>query len=138
VTLLCACLVGMFSPGCPAPAQYRPNTRLVSELGVPQAQQRLKEALLRCINPQMVEADVTNDYLHYRYRQVIAGIPTGVILEKRIFFVNVARVEVYTNNVAHVQAPGDHLITQLVFGNLEDARTFADLVMSFHRLRTSR
>jgi hypothetical protein len=138
VKLLCACLVGVFSLGCPAPAQYQPNTRLVSDLGVPQAQRRLKEALLRCINPQMVEADVTDDFLHYRYRQVIAGIPTGAILENRVFFVNVARVEVFINNVANVWAPGNHLLAQLIFGNPEDARTFADLVMSFHGLRTSR
>jgi hypothetical protein len=59
VKLLCASLVGVLSLGCPAPARYQPNTRLVSDLGVPQAQRRLQETLQRCINPQMVEADVT-------------------------------------------------------------------------------
>jgi hypothetical protein len=47
-----------------------------------------------------------------------------------MFFVNVARVEVFANNAANVRVPGDHLLAQLVFGKLDDARTFADLVRS--------
>ena len=136
--LLYVCLVGGLSLGCPATMPYQPNSRLVNELGVSQARQRLKETLLRCINPQIVGADVTDEFLHYRYRQVIAGIPTGVILEERVFFVNVARVEVFTNNVVNVWASGNHLLAQLIFGNGQDARTFADLVVSFRALRTTR
>ena len=86
----------------------------------------------------MVGADVTDEVLHYRYRQVIAGIPTGVMLDNRVFFVTVARVEIFTNNVVNVWALGNHLLAQLVFGNAQDARTFADLVVSFRALRTTR
>jgi hypothetical protein len=104
---------------------------------VPQAQQRLKETLLRAINPQMVDVEVTNEYVHYRYRQVIAGFPTGAILENRVHFLNAARVEVYTNNVVNIRTSAQHLIAQVVFGSNEDAQQFADLVSSFRARRAS-
>jgi hypothetical protein len=110
---------------------------MVETLGVPQARQRLKEIVLRSINPQMVEVDVTDDYLHYRYRQAVAGFPTGAIIDNRVFFTNVARVEVFENNVVNVRTSANHLIAQVIFGTNEDAKTFADLLSSFRSQRAS-
>ena len=85
----------------------------------------------RSINPQVVDAEVTADFLQYRYRQAVMGIPTGAILENKIFFVNAARIDVFENNLVNVYSSGSILLAQIVFGNTDDARIFADLVTSF-------
>jgi hypothetical protein len=135
--ILLVCLASALSVGCPTTGFYQPNDRLVETLGMPQAKQRLQETVLRSVNPQIVEADVTNEFLQYRYRQAIAGFPTGAILEHRVFFVNAVRIDVFANNVVNVWTAGNHLMAQLIFGNFEDARTFADLMASFRGQRGS-
>jgi hypothetical protein len=133
------CIVSILSAGCPATVSYQPSERAIDELGVSQARQRLRETLLRAINPQVVEAEVTDEYVHYRFRQAIAGFPTGAILDNRVHFSNAARVDVHSNNTVIVRTSAQHPIAQVVFGSPEDARQFADLVTSFRarRARTS-
>jgi hypothetical protein len=133
-------LVGVLSllnVGCPSTLPYEASDRLVNELGTAQARQRLKETLLRSINPQMIEVEVTDDFFHYRYRHVIAGFPTGVILDNRIYFLNAVRVEAFQTNVVNIWTSAPHLIAQIIFGNGQDTRTFADLVTSFRARRGS-
>jgi hypothetical protein len=127
----------MLSVGCPSTLPYQPNDRLVNELGASPARQRLKETLLRSINPQIIEAEVTDDYFHYRYRHVIAGFPTGVILDNRVYFLNAVRVEAFQTNVINIWTSAPHLVAQIIFGNAQDTRTFADLVTSFRARRSS-
>jgi hypothetical protein len=57
--------------------------------------------------------------------------------ENRVFFVNVSRVEVFANNLVFLRTSAEQIIAQVVFGNIEDAQTFADLVLSFsvHHVR---
>jgi hypothetical protein len=78
---LLLCVVSVLSVGCPTAMQYQPNEGIVDTLGVAQAKQRLQEIVARSINPQVTESEVTDDFLQYRFRQVIAGFPTGAILE---------------------------------------------------------
>jgi hypothetical protein len=133
-------LVGVLSLlniGCPSTLPYEPNDRLVNELGASQARQRLKEILLRSINPRIIEVEVTDDFFHYRYRQVIAGFPTGAILDNRVYFLNAVRVEAFQTNVVNIWTSTPHLIAQIIFGNEQDTRTFADLVTSFRARRSS-
>lgn len=133
--LLCICALNGLMSGCTPTIPYQPNARLVDTLGVAQAKQRLKETTLRSINPQIVDADVTDDFLRYRFRQVIAAFPTGAIVDHQIAFLNAVHVDVFTNNVVNVRTSANHLIAQLVFGNEQDARTFADLLTSFRQRR---
>ena len=129
--LLSACLAG-----CPRATPYRPNASLVDTLGVPQATQRLKETLLRARAPQIVAADVTEEFMGYRYRQEIAGIATGALPEQRIAFLNVARVDIFPDNTVNIIADNGQLLAQLVFGSRQDAELFADLAASFRARRT--
>jgi hypothetical protein len=122
--------------GCATTLPYQPNEQIVQTLGVSSAKQRLKETLLRSINPQMVEVEVTDEFLSYRYRQVIAGFPTGAILKNRIYFMNAVHIDVFTNNVVNIRTSAQHLIAQVIFGNEQDVKTFADLVSSFRARRT--
>jgi len=128
---LLLCVVSILSVGCPTAMQYQPNEGIVDTLGVAQAKQRLQEIVARSINPQVTESEVTDDFLQYRFRQVIAGFPTGAILENRIHFLNVGRMEVFENNLVIVRTAGDIVLAQFVFGNNPDAKMFADLLASF-------
>ena len=131
------CVVSVLSVGCPTAVQYQPNEGIVDTLGVAQAKQRLQEIVARSINPQVTESEVTDDFLQYRFRQVIAGFPTGAILENRMHFLNIGRMEVFENNLVIVRTAGDIVLAQFVFGNNPDAKMFADLLASF-RARRSR
>ena len=137
--LVLLCLVSFLSLGCPAAIQYQANERLVDELGVPQAQQRLKDTLYRSINPPVTEVDVTNDFLHYRYRQAIPGpfgAPVGFTMaENRVFFTNIGRVDAFENHLVLVRSAAEIVLAQMVFANAEDARMFTELLLAFRARR---
>jgi hypothetical protein len=102
-------------------------------MGLEHAQQLLKETLARSVKPQIVDVDVTNDFLHYHYRQNLA------MFENRILFLSVAQVEIFQNDVVFVRNAIKQIMAQIVFANDEDAKIFADLLLSFraHRSRNS-
>jgi hypothetical protein len=130
-SLLLAWVMGCLALGCTPVIQHQANERLVDQLGEHKGRERLKDVLVRSISPQVVEVDITDDFFLYRFRQAVMGIPTGAVLENKVFFANAARVDVFENNVANVYTSASHLLAQFVFGSGEDARTFADLVASF-------
>lgn len=140
--LLLICVIIVPCVGCaPAAIQYQPNQGIVGVLGVLQAQQALKETVLRSINPQVVEVDVTDDFLHYRYRPanpfaMFGASPGATLLENRVFFVNVGRVEVFDNHLVFIRTAAGHIIAQIFFGNDQDTKMFADLMLSFHAQRS--
>ena len=111
------------------------ETNLVDTLGVPEAAQQLKETLLRALAPRIVAVDVTEEFVRYRYRQEIAGIPTGVLPEQRLAFLNMAQVDIFSDNTVNILADNGQLLAQLVFGSRQDAELFADLVTSFRTRR---
>src|SRR5262249_30927455 len=132
---LLLCVVSVLSVSCSTTIPYQPNEGLVATLGVAPARQRLQEIVARSINPQVTESEVTDDFLQYRYRQAIAGFPTGAILDNRIHFLNVGRVEVFDNNLVIIRTGGEIVLAQFIFGNYQDARMFADLLASFRAQR---
>ena len=146
VTRQCAigllCLLSLLSFGCATAIHYQANEKLVDELGVPQAQKRLNEILFRSINPQVVDVETTNDFLHYRYRQPIPGpfgAPVGFTMaENRVFFTNIGRVDAFENNLVMIRSASEIVLAQMVFANAEDARTFTELLLAFRERRVRR
>ena len=134
--LFLVCVASALGTGCPVAVQYQPNEGIVNTLGVAPARQRLQEIVSRSINPQVTEVEVTDDFLQYRFRQAIAGFPTGAVLENRIHFLNVGRMEVFENNLVIVRMGGDVVLAQFIFGNNQDAKMFADLLASFRTQHT--
>ena len=132
---LLMCVVSVLSVGCPTAVQYQPREDTVATLGVAQARQRLQEIVARSINPQVTESEVTDDFLQYRFRQAVAGFPTGAILENRIHFLNIGRIEVFENNLVIIRTGGDIVLAQFIFGNYQDARKYAELLASFRAQR---
>jgi hypothetical protein len=133
-TLLLIGIISLLSVGCPATAPYQPNDKIVNELGVERAKQRLREIVIRSVSPQVVNVEVTDDYFAYNFRQAIAGFQTGAIINNRVYFLNAVLVNVYDNNLVNVLTSNQQVVAQLTFGNPDDARMFGDLVTSF-RLR---
>src|SRR5262245_32049685 len=140
--LLLICFISMLGMGCPTAVQYQPDAGVVDTLGLPQAQARMKDTLLRSINPRIMEVDVTDDFLRYGYQQQIPGpwgIPMGPmpgLVMNQVAFLNVGRVEVFPNNLVFVRTSSDIVIAQVVFGNEQDAKMFADLMISFRDRRS--
>ncbi len=133
--LLCLCLALPLLAGCYHALPHAPNERLVDTLGVEQARQQLREVVARSLNPQVVDVEVTDDVLYYRYRLLVAGIPTGAVLDNRIHFLNVVTTEIYRNDVILIRTANKILLAQLVFGNAQDPKTLADLLASFRLYR---
>ena len=134
--VLVVCSISALAVGCPAVVSYQPNERLVHDLGVEQARKRLEETLSRSINPRVVDVQVAQEFVHYRYQQPIPGwfygVPVGVTMaENRVHFANVSRVEIFETNVVFLRTANDIILAQLIFANQEDAKTFADLILSF-------
>lgn len=133
---LLACALSLASLGCGGPAIVHSGTDgILSTTGDIQGRQRLRDIMTRAISPQIAETEVTDDALQYRIRQAIFGNPTGALLEQRIHFLNVGRAEVYENNVVIIWTEGNTLLAQFTFGNTQDAKTFADLLVSFRARR---
>src|SRR2546429_9590117 len=63
--LLLVCVVSALGTGCPGAISYQPNEGVVDTLGVPQAQQLLKDTLLRSVNPRVDDVQVTDDFVRY-------------------------------------------------------------------------
>jgi len=53
------------------------------------------------------------------------------LFEYRILFLSVDQVEIYQNDVVFVRNPAKQIVAQLLFTNDEDAKAFADLLLSF-------
>src|SRR2546428_1894372 len=112
---LLICVISVLSAGCPTAVQYQPNEGIVDTLGVVPARQRLQEIVARSVNPQVTESEVTDDFLQYRFRQAVAGFPTGAILENRIHFLNVGRLEVFENNLVIIRTAGGLALARFFF-----------------------
>lgn len=132
-----AVLIALLSVGCatevaPAPDSAPPRVNRIEALSVSGAQERLKEILLRSVNPQIREVDVTDSFFKYSYAEVIM-VPTGRMVTNQVAFANAVEVRVHSNNLVQILTSTKLVIAQFVFGNSEDAMMFADLIRSFYR-----
>ena len=122
------------------PIAYRPNLTAVDELGLPEVKQRLSETLGRAVAPPIGSVEVTSHALTYRWHQTLHGpygIPMGSVPhDTQIHFANVINVQIYTNHWVFIWGHPQRILAKVLFASGEDARTFADLVLSMreHRL----
>ncbi len=97
--------------------------------------------LYRAVEPQIsaVEFSQTDGTVKMTYAQPILG-PYGIQVGQNvqsvpIAFARIAKIEVYENAKVFVYGPGGHLERQILFGTIDDAKLFAQLVMSFKATR---
>jgi hypothetical protein len=122
-------MVSVLSVGCPMVVPYQPDEGLVGEIGPKRARQILEETLLRALTPRILDAHVTNKFMHYRYQVGLTSF------DARVYFQNVGRVEIFDNNYVFLRTAGEVVLAQILFANDGDAKTFADLVTSFRAQR---
>jgi len=108
--------------GCMRTAAYQPNTQRVAELGLPQAQQRLKDVLLRSVNPPISAVETTDAFVRVDLRSTTYQV--------RVFFQDVRRAEVFTNHLVVLWGAEDRILFRPLFANAQDATAFADLMLS--------
>lgn len=125
---LCISLLSVLSVGC-SPVAQQPNTRLATEMGVPQAQQYLEEVLLRSLNPPISAVEVTAEFV----RVDLANTTYQV----RVFFNEVQRTEVFKNHLVFLWGAHERILFRPVFTNHQDAQAFADLMLSFRTAKRS-
>jgi hypothetical protein len=137
--LLLLALGGVVNFGCVALLDYRPDEGLVSSLGPEEAKRKFSETLSLAFDPHVTGSEITDDYYRYQWQQNIYGaygIPMGSVPgANQVFFNNVEKVEVYQNNKVFVYERGGRLKDQILFSTVDDAKRFADLVMSFRARR---
>lgn len=117
------CVLGVVALGCPRPVEYQPQENLVESFGRQQAEQRLEAALLRAVNPPIDEVEVTDEFLRYHV--------TGTTVEISVPFERIQRAEIFNNHWVYLWGDEAQPLARILFADAEDARTFADLFMSF-------
>ena len=148
--ILIACLVSfsLLCTACVQPTGYQPKTHLLQRLSREDAAERIRLVLLRASNPQIDEVTVTEEFLNYQIHPtpiVVPGpLPTAPFLFTsrmyqtpvviRLFLGKVEGVEVFDNHAAFVRGPGGQFIAQFFFPTAEDAKIFADLLMSLREM----
>jgi hypothetical protein len=121
--------------GCSTMA-YQPNEGRVKELGADRARSQLKETVMRAKaagGGVITSVDVTDEALKVKAQQTSMGMFYQIEtrqLENEVYFPMVDRVDLYSNNWAFVYSQGGRLSLQVLLSTTEDAKSFADLVMS--------
>ena len=121
--------------GC-APIAYHANEEKVKELGAEKAKKDLKELVMRAKSAGggvVSSVDVTDDALKVKAQASSMGMWYQIEtrqLENEVYFPMLDRVDIYSNNWAYVYQSG-RLAMQVLLGTPEEAKSFADLLMSF-------
>ena len=126
------------SPGCVSVVPYAPNTTLVDARGFPEIHRTASEVLNRALDPHITTVDITEAYLQYGWTGTYVGPfwnPITTSHESRIYFANVARVELYANHNVFVWGPQDQRVDKILFATSEDACLFLDCLMSLRATR---
>ena len=123
-------LVGTSSTGCAPMIDYHPNERAAQTLGMPEAWQRFRAVMLRAVNPQIQDVQLTEDGIVYsgtRLLPMFVQAPAGRLMA----FVNISGVDVYANHSVYVKGAVGQATDIFVLASDQDAKAFADLLMSF-------
>jgi S1-C subfamily serine protease len=121
ITLFLLCDLGLFSAGCVTLLHYQPNDHILDTFGVDVARARLRETLLRAVSPRIQNLTLTHEFVQWH--------PGGA----QIYFVNLARVDVFENHVVYVRGAGNQILSTIHYGTDQDAKLFTDLLMGFRK-----
>ncbi len=138
VVRLFLALTAFFPGGCIAVVPHEPNVSLVDARGLAEVRGLTSEVLTRASNRPITIVDITESYLQYSWNESYLGPFYNVITahnENRIYFANVARVEIYENNNVFIWGPRDQRVDKILFLNAEDARLFTDCLLSLREAR---
>jgi len=117
--------------GCVSQLAYEPDVKSIDKMGAEAAKARLIEVLTKARQPHITSVKVTDDSVQYFYDEPTDPFYISTVGNTtQIFFVAIDRIEVYSNQNVFVWGAPDH-VDKVLFWSPEDARTFADLMMSY-------
>ncbi|MCA8920751.1 MAG: hypothetical protein KDD82_03015 [Planctomycetes bacterium] len=117
--------------GCVAQLQHQPNTGLVRELGKDKAEERLRDIMIRARGPQITDAEVQDDAVVYSATGISPWWYTPFQGKAAILFSALARIDLYENARTFLYDAGGAELSAITHQNVEDAREFIDLLLSF-------
>jgi hypothetical protein len=125
--------------GCSAPVAYRPDAESLHGLERRQREQVFVETISRAIKPRIVQVwidDVAYGHDDGRVVRDGFGIPVGRYAARRIiYFANVGRLQMFTNNAVFVYDTSGRVVDKLRFGNPDDAARAMDVIAAYRERR---
>lgn len=125
--------------GCSAPVQYRPDEESLHGLETRQREQVFVETISRAIKPRIVQVwidDVSYGHDAGRVVRDAFGVPVGQYPERRIiYFVNISRLQLFTNNAIFVYDTNGRVVDKLRFSNPSDAQAAMDVIAAYQARR---
>jgi hypothetical protein len=120
--------------GCSSQLPYTPNDGLVDTLGVEEAKKRIAHVLQRAIKPHITTVRATDDYVQYFWEKMAPETfydPLYVANVTEVHYATLTQVKVFDDFRVTFAGPLAEPVDEIRFGTDEDARTFADLLLSF-------
>jgi hypothetical protein len=126
-------VLSVYMLGCSASIPYQPTTTIVEEVGPAQAKERLEALLGRLLHPRLIDVEVSDDALHYRFPRDRTWTPTdrSTSVAKQLIFRDIENVTVSSNNAVTVSSRNKEQTATMEFQSMADAKMFADLLASF-------
>ena len=123
------------SSGCVAIIPYEYNSAHLEGLDAGVAEEAFEALIANAARPRISYADVEDEYYEFQTEQVIHGaygVPTGSTGTKfRVEFTTVGEVRIYENDVVYVLNTDSSFVHLIQFAKQDDAKRFADFVMSY-------
>lgn len=127
--------------GCAARIDYRPDDGALQGLTRRQREQVFVETISRAVKPRIVQVWIDDvSYGHDAGRVVRGGfgIPVGQVPVRRIvYFANVGRLQLFTNDAVFVYDTSGRVLDKLVFANRADAQYAMDVIAAYRARRLS-
>ena len=87
-------VLSVYMLGCSASIPYQPTTTIVEEVGPAQAKERLEALLGRLLHPRLIDVEVSDDALHYRFPRDRTWTPTdrSTSVAKQLIFLSLIHI----------------------------------------------
>ncbi len=126
----------VFATGCPATVPYEAQVFTLSDLGTFDARRELEETIARARSPRILSAHVDEFSFAWYFQGVVRGRRERYQNYVKIYYRNVAKIDLYENNYVYLWGQSDQYLTKILFHTPEDARRFIDLIESLTARRT--
>jgi len=121
---------------CAARVPYEPRQDVLDGLD-PEAQRRaFALTLSRAVKPRIGGVGMSDEAFTFETQQIVRdgfGIPVASVPQRDvgIYFANIDRFDLYTNNAVFIVGTNGSVLLKLVFADQGDAQAFIDAASSF-------
>lgn len=115
---------------CSAKVPYQPRDGALDGVPEGERQRAFAETLTKAVKPRIVQVWVDDASYGYESDRVVRGANQ----RSGVYFINVSRADLYSNNVVFVVDTNERVVDRVGFATPNDARAFID-VLAFYRTR---